>query len=321
MYYPFLRARQFELISLRELAIEGVTQGCIIPILEPVKIVFNNLDIAYKIFEQKEQTVYFVVNPTVGELIGDNNHYLDYLNGLNNSVFLPAFHYRNNYNSNSNYKSNSEFITQSIEKYGLNQCMLICKNDILENDQEFKILAELPQVTVINIEDPTRNRSLHRYVQGLGKTYIRLDDLFEKQSRNSDFLNIEEHRFSEEHIYYSQENFNGFSDYTVLPSEYTDGGSTPRAVVIHLTYLNQQNQIMIRHFTSESNDSIANIQGKFAEAAQKAVNYCRMNNLSNSAIIELENYFDEQHYPGLGTVKKISIKNHLSILSNYLRHL
>lgn len=314
MYYPFLRARQFELISLRELAIEGATQGCIIPILEPVKLTFNNLNLAFRIFEEQNQIVYFILNPSVGEMIGDSDHYLDYLNELNNEIVFPAFHYRNN------IKSNSEYITQSINKFGLNQCMLICENDISENDEEFKILAQLEQVTVINIEDPSRNRALHRFVQGLGKTYIRLDDLFEKQVRNSDFLNIEEHRFSEEHIYYNQENFNGFSDYTVLPSEFSDGGSTPRAVVIHLTYINQQNQIMIRHFTSITNDSIANIQGKFAEAAQKAVEYCRLNHLTNSAIMELENYFDEQHYPGLGTVKKISIKNHLLILSHYLRN-
>ncbi|PJJ10231.1 hypothetical protein CLU83_3630 [Flavobacterium sp. 1] len=310
MYYPFLRARQFELITLRELASEGATQGCIVPILEPVKLIFNNLNLAYKVFEEHKQNIYLIVNPASGELIGDNNHYLDYLNGLDNEIVLPAFHYRNN----------SEYITQSINHYGLNQCMLICKNDIRENDEDFKVLARLEQVTVINIEDPSRNRALHRFVQGLGKTYVRLDDLFEKQARNSDFLSIEEHRFSEEHIYYAEDHYNGFSDYTVLPSEFIDGGSTPRAVVIHLTYINGQSQIMIRHFTSESNDSIANIQGKFAEAAQKAVEYCRLNHLTNSAIQELENYFDEQHYPGLGTVKKISIKNHLLIVSHYLRN-
>lgn len=44
MYYPLLRARQFELIALRELAIEGATQGVIIPILEPVKERDNNLN-------------------------------------------------------------------------------------------------------------------------------------------------------------------------------------------------------------------------------------------------------------------------------------
>lgn len=315
MYYPFLRARQFELISLRELATEGATQGVIIPILEPVKSTFNNLNLAYNVFVERNQNVYLIVNPSVGELRGDVNHYLDYLSELNNEIILPAFHYRNN------YESNRDYITKSINTYGLNKCMLICKNDINENDEEFRTLVQLEQITVINIEDPSRNRGLHRFVQGLGKIYIRLDDLFEKQARNSDFLSIEEHRFSEEHIYYTLENFAGFSDYTVLSSEYSDGGSTPRAVVIHLTYLNQQNQIMIRHFTSEkNNDTIANIQGKFAEAAEKAVNYCRLNHLTNSAIEELENYYDEQHYPGLGTVKKISIKNHLLIVSHYLRN-
>ena len=312
MYYPFLRARQFELITLRELATDGATQGCIIPILEPVKLIFNNLNLAYKVFEERKQTVYFIVNPAVGELIGDNVHFLDYLNGLNSKIVLPAFHYRNN----------SEYITQSINKYKLNQCMLICKNDISENDLGFKTLAELPNVTIINVQEaPFRNRNLRTFIQRLNKTYIRLDDLFEKQARNSAFLNIEEHLFSEEQKYYLEDNFNGFSDFTVLPSEYSDGGSTPRAVVIHLTYINHQNQIMIRHFTSESNDSIANIQGKFAEAAKKAVGYCRLNHLTNSAIVELENYFDEQHYPGLGTVKKLSIKNHLLIISDYLKNI
>jgi len=308
MYYPLLRARQFELITLRELANEGITQGYVIPILEPVKESNNNLNLAYKVFEEKEQTIYLIVNPTVGEIDGDNSHILDYIEPLNSNIIKPAFYYHNN----------ASYIKASIKEYSLNDCMLICQNDISPENAEFKELAGLKEITAINIEDPGRNRSLDRFIRSLRKTYIRLDDLFEKQARNSDFLNMEEHRFSEEHIYYSEEGYSGFSDYTVLPSEFSDGGSTPRAVVIHLTYLNGENQIWIRHFTSETNDSIANVQGKFAEASEKAVNYCRENKLTNSAIQELENYYDEEHYPGLGTVKKLSIKNHILIVSQFL---
>lgn len=309
MYYPFLRARQFELIALRELAIEGATQGIITPILEPVKESHNNLNLAYKVFLEKKQDAFIIVNPIVGEFSGDNKHYLEYLNNLDESVFKPAFHYRNN----------SNFINESITQYGLTNCMLICQNDLREDDVNFQKLAESKAISFINIEDPGRNRALNRYISSLNKTYIRLDDLFEKQARNSDFLDMREHRFSEEHLHYQREGYQGFSDYTVLPSEYIDGGSTPRAVVIHLTYLNGHNQIWIRHFTSDTNDSIANVQGKFAEAATKAVRYCRENSLTNSAINELETYFDEEHYPGLGTVKKLSIKNHLLVLSSYLK--
>ncbi|MCZ8367797.1 sce7725 family protein [Flavobacterium sp.] len=310
MYYPFLRARQFELIALRELATEGATQGVIVPILEPVKETHNNLNLAHKVFQEKGQSAYLVVNPKFGELAGDSQFYIEYLATFNYEVFLPAFHYRNN----------AEYINQSIEQFGLTNCMLICENDIEGDDTNFKSIAELQAVSLITVNDPGRNRSLNRYIRGLQKGFVRLDDLFEKKDRNSDFLDVTEHRFSEEHIHYSTEGFEGFSDYTVLPSEYVEGGSTPRAVVIHLTYLNIQNEIWIRHFTSETNDSIANVQGKFAEAAAKAVNYCRQNGLSNSAITELETYFDTQHYPGLGTVKKLSIKNHLLVLSNFLRN-
>lgn len=310
MYYPFLRARQFELIALRELATEGATQGVIIPVLEPVKETHNNLTLAHKVFQDKNQSAYLIVNPTIGELAGDSTFYLEYLNELENSKFIPAFHYRNN----------SEFINQSIESFGLSNCMIICQNDVNPEDSEFKQLVAKAEVSSINVSDPNRNRTLHRFIRGLNKNYIRLDDLFEKQARNSDYLEIQEHRFSEEHIYYIEDGFNGFSDYTVLPSEYIDGGSTPRAVVIHLTYLNGENQIWIRHFTSETNDSISNVQGKFAEAAAKAVEYCRQRDLNNSAISELISYYDNEHYPGLGTVKKISIKNHLLVISQFLKN-
>ncbi|PKO99007.1 MAG: hypothetical protein CVU13_07720 [Bacteroidetes bacterium HGW-Bacteroidetes-8] len=310
MYYPFLRARQFELIALRELAAEEAIQGVIIPIIEPVKETHNNLTLAHKVFQDKSQTAYLIVNPTIGELAGDSNFYLEYLTELENAKFFPAFHYKNN----------SDFINQSIESFGLNKCMIICQNDVNPDDLEFRQLVARNEVSYINVSYPNRNRTLHRFIKGLYKNYIRLDDLFEKQARNSDYLEIQEHRFSEEHIYYAEDGFDGFSDYTVMPSEYIDGGSTPRAVVIHLTYLNGEDQIWIRHFTSETNDSISNVQGKFAEAAEKAVAYCRQKGLNNSAILELISYYDNEHYPGLGTVKKLSIKNHLLVVSQFLKN-
>jgi len=310
MYYTYLRARQFELIALRELATEEALQGAVIPILEPVKKALNNLTLAHTIFREKDQGAYLIVNPLVGELIGDGRHYLDYLTTLESDTYLIAFH----------YQANGNYIKECIGEYDLNDCLLICQNDLNVDDPDFKELAGMDQICAFTLDDPGRNRSLSRYLRGLHKTCIRLDDPFERQIRNSDFLEIAEHRFSEEHLYFKEDHFSGFSDYTALPSQYSDGGSTPRAVVIHITYLNEQDQIWIRHFTSKTNDSIANVQGKFAEAASKAVTYCRAKGLSNSAIEELEHYFEDEHYPGLGMVKKISIKNHILVVAEYLRN-
>lgn len=199
--------------------------------------------------------------------------------------------------------------------------MIICSNDTNSSSQDFISVATSVAVTIFNVEDPDRNRSLKRYIFRLNKQFIRLDDPFERQMRNSDFLSIKSHLYSEEHIHFNTEGFSGFSHYTTLPSEFIDGGSMPRAVAIHLTYLNEQNQIWIRHFTSTTNDSIANVQGKFAEAAKKAVNFCREYGYTNSALEELFRHYDEKHYPGLGTVKKLSMKNHLLVVVDSLKNI
>ena len=311
MYYPLLRARQFELIALRELALEEIIQRFVVPILEPVKESNNNLINAARIFGEKNLPVYIIVNPLIGEIPGDNPHYINLLSEINNVEIRIAFHYR----------GNSNYILKAIAENNFENCMVICPTDTTIEDVSFITLITHAAISAVCVESPGRNRSLHRFMRSLGKAYIRMDDLFEKQINNSAFLDITEHRFSEEHLYYSQEGFTGFGDYTVLPSEYIDGGSTPRAVVIHLTYLKNDSEIWIRHFTSNTNDSIANVQGKFGEAAHKAVAFCREFNLTNSAIKELEEYYDTQHYPGLGILKKISIKNHLIVVSDYLRML
>lgn len=308
MYFPYLRARQFELITLRELVLEGAL-GKITPVIEPVKESFSNLNLAHKVFQEKDFNAYLIVNPFEGEKPGDTDFFLVYMSNIPGSKFLPAFH----------YSDNQDFIEHSIERYNLTDCLIIGL-DNFANEEGFKAICRNPNVTHIMLLEPHKYRSLDRSLKGFGKFYIRLDNVFEKQEKNADFLNIPAHKFTEEHLFYSEDNYQGFADFTVLPKEYIDGGSTPRAVVIHLTYINKEveNQIWIRHFTSQTNDSIANVQGKFAEAANKAVSFCKELPLINSATSELESYFEEIRYPGLGTVKKISIKNHLLVIGDFL---
>lgn len=309
MYFPYLRARQFELITLRDLVSERSLQGKIMPVIEPVKKSLSNLNLAHKTFLEKDFCLYLIVNPFVGEASGDTDYFLNYITNIEDSKYFPAFH----------YSDNQAYIMSKIEQYELTDCMIICL-DNFSNEDGFRDLCRNPKISHIMLLEPHKYRSLDRFIKRLSKFYIRLDDPFEKQQRNADFLNISAHKFTEEHLFYSEDRYNGFADFTVLPREFIDGGSTPRAVVIHLTYLNEVNerQIWIRHFTSETNDSISNVQGKFAEAAEKAIRFCAELPLDNTAITELRNYYNDQKYPGLGTVKKISIKNHLLIIRSFL---
>lgn len=309
MYFPYLRGRQFELITLRDLASEGILNSKVTPIIEPVKESLNNLNLANKIFNDNNFNSYLIVNPFEGEHSGDTDFFLEYISNLENSKYFYAFH----------YSDNSNYIQSSIEKYGIENCMIICLDNFSDENQ-LKELCQNSSITHVTLLEPHKYRTLDRFIKNQNKFYIRLDDVFEKQQKNADFLNIPSHKFTEEHLYFISDGYNGFGDFTILPKEYSEGGSTPRAVAIHLTYINNSadNQIWIRHFTSETNDSIANVQGKFAEAAYKAVQFCDTLPLINSATNELKKYFEDAKYPGLGTVKKISIKNHLIVISSFI---
>ena len=308
MYYPLLRGRQFELLAIREVfSDEWQTYENIVPVIEPVKTNFNSLDLANNALKDSQEKMYLIVNPSVGELSGlDYEIVLDYINSDNNFIFLPAFI----------FSDNSSKIIELIDKYKINNCMLLLiDNSINEIDE----LLENKSITHIILSNPNQNRRIRKRLSDLKKSIIRLDDLFEKKERNSDYLNIVRHKFSEENVFYKDDKYTGFSDYTTLPMQFQEGGSIPKAVVIHLTYIDKDTgEIWINHITSDSNDSISNIQGKFAEAAKKAIDFCNEIKLTNPAILELIDYYTNNKYPGLGVIKKLSIKNHLYIINEYL---
>lgn len=93
----------------------------------------------------------------------------------------------------------------------------------------------------------------------------------------------------------------------------------PYAVAIHLMYQKENNEIWIKHFTSNTNNGRSNIQGKFAQAAEKAVTFLNAKDIHNFATEELRNYYNSRSYPELGMIKKISIKNHLELMNDVLK--
>lgn len=305
MYYPYLRGRQFELIALREFAGCRGGKNNVIPIIEPVKKTFNSMKIALPMLMDANIKFALVLNPQVGE-ITETSQIIeglgDYLNGQN--TWIPAFIVSNNYES----------IYELIVETDYKEVMIICTGVTDTSNKNFNDLIFLDNVKYIVIIQ--ENRTLKRTLSNSGKSLIRLDDKFSGQKRNSDYLDMPEEKFSEEHLFYKDEGYQGFSDYTVLVSDFIEGGSAPYAVAIHLTYQKENSEVWIRHFTSESNTDRANIQGKFAEALGKAVAFLDANHINNEASNELRTYYKESKYPGLGMVKKIAIKNHLELMND-----
>lgn len=309
MYYPYLRGKQFELLALREFIDSNEGECKIFPVIEPVKASFNSMKIALNKFIVENILFAVVLNPQIGELVRRTSTILEELQTelLETDKWMPAFIVNNK----------PKLIERFIIKGGFQNVMLICSESVNVDDPEFIDLLEQPPIRKVLISGD--NRSLKRKLDSLALEVIRFDDQFKAQKKNADYIDILEERFTEEHRYYQKDGFHGFADYTVLSSDYSDGGRLPYAVAIHLTYQKNADEVWVRHFVSDTNDDNTNIQGKFGEAAQKAVEFFNGIGYSNGAIKELNRYYDQAQYPGLGVLKKISVKSHIELINSILK--
>jgi len=306
MYYPYLRGRQFELIALREYAQIYKGTNKVIPIIEPVKKAFNSMKLALPLLVQGNVKFALILNPQVGEI----SRSLDITGELkeelaDQSKWIPAYLLGNNFSE----------VSEQIFNDLYNEVMVICSDKTDTSSSDFDDFISSSYIKYVVSKE---NRTLKRKLSHTGKIIIRLDDNFIAQKRNSDYSDIDEEKFSEEHMFYEEDGYAGFSDFTVLISDFIEGGAAPYAVAIHLTYQKENREVWVKHFVSTSNDDRANIQGKFAEAAEKAVLFLDMKNIRTKASDELREYYNNRAYPGLGMVKKISIKNHLELLNDIL---
>ena len=260
MYFPYLRGKQFELIALREFAIQYPNTEQIIPIIEPVKSTFNGLTTAARIMFEQNLRFALVLNPADGDFKRITKDILSEISILSENMekWIPTFLYQNN----------GETILSAIQDQELNNVMVIFKNGIDISDSILNFLSH-SQIQYIVNGDPNSRITMRRLSLLENKRIIRLDNCFAEQPRNVDYLNIPEDKFTEQHRFYSDDHFYGISDYTALPKDFIDGGMLPYAVAIHMTYEKNQDEIYVRHFVSDTNDDQSNIQRKFFEAATK----------------------------------------------------
>lgn len=308
MYFPYLRGKQFELIALREFAIQYPNTEQIIPIIEPVKSTFNGLTTAARIMFEQNLRFALVLNPADGDFKRITKDILSEISILSENMekWIPTFLYQNN----------GETILSAIQDQELNNVMVIFKNGIDISDSILNFLSH-SQIQYIVNGDPNSRITMRRLSLLENKRIIRLDNCFAEQPRNVDYLNIPEDKFTERHRFYSDDHFYGISDYTALPKDFIDGGMLPYAVAIHMTYEKNQDEIYVRHFVSDTNDDQSNIQRKFFEAATK-LKYFFTDRTKTTAINELITLLDDEKYPGLGVIKKLSIKNHIELMNSIL---
>ena len=302
MYFPYFRGRQYELLALKELASRHLISSSVVPIVEPVKYIpaLNNSASA---FQKAGLPLALVVNPSVGELSND-----------------PCF------------------VQQLIEKYvsmsNVIPAVLINSNAVVALDELSSKRDNVKDfLTVLDNPDSIdRYQALFPFVprytlcpfdrhirRKVKENCVLFENKFIKRNRNADYP--EDEFFSNDHIDYREDEYIGFGDYSIIGNDYVETGFAPYAVAIHIVYFADDNSLRIKHFVSDSNDDISDVAGKFYEAVQKLYNWYTNERQEHQLTVGLQtllNHYNNRTYPGLPTLKKLSIMHHLELLGRYI---
>jgi len=311
MYFPYLRGRQYELLALRELATNNLLGNYVMPIIEPVKLSPTLIKTIAE-YVRTEHSMAVIRNPVVGSFMKELK---DAEEDSKEETNKKEFHQL--YSDEKIIKSiimqeNATSLLKHWSDFGVDKkdLLVIAINrdflDIYEN--EFNTIN--PLYTLIPDETAFRRR--------IKRNRVTLDDKFESQSRNSDYQEKDEF-FSDDHLYFSEDGLKGFSDYSVVGSDYKESGFAPYAVAIHIVFFAEDKSLRIKHFVSESNGDISNPAKKFYEAVTKLNTWYQANTFSATLGLKtLLEHYNNQTYPGLGSVKKLSIMHHLELMGRYL---
>lgn len=310
MYQPYIRGKQFELIGIKELIPSVLIENKdkISPIIEPVKD-SSTLKTTIKSLANNDINFTLIINPQVGTFT-DTNRILTILKenvgNYTNFQIGIIFHENIDHKNIIDLLGNNNLTGISLS---------IIHNTMFDNIHEiFALYGREIKYNVVNLS-LTSKRYFRIFEK---KTLVELDDYFNAQTKNSDYLKIGESNFSEEHLYYKDDGFIGFSDYLSIGEEYSESGFLPFAVAIHLSYEDTSSRIKIRHFVSDSNDDNSDIGGKFAEALEKLIKWCDETQYDSIAIPIFREYYVKGHFPGLGTLKKLSLMNHIDLVSKLI---
>lgn len=299
MYFPYLRGRQSELLAIRTLLENNRLSEHVTPVIEPIKptATFRK---TLESFIHHERKLYIVANPQVGEFqkeLSGNVETSEEFNALINNEQISTL----------TIVEKEKDIIHDKEAY-------VLKN--ADHLEWWKRSKETSDLSVLFVPDQTEFR---RNLRDVRKRILQADH-FKEETRNADFLPLSSRPFSSDHLYYQKEGYYGFSDYSIVGSGFMEGGFAPRAVAIHIVYLTDENELRIRHFTSETNDDITNPAGKFHEALKKLVSVFKDDRRNETlGLKKLLEHYQRGTYPGLGTVKRLSIMHHIELISNYLR--
>lgn len=313
MYYPYLRSKQNEMLALKELLPIIIEKKVnISPIIEPVGdwASFKNL---LNDFQKNNINFTVVINPAVWEFIEDIDSLISIL-----EIELNDFeNYQVGVLVNDSTISYHQGIIERLQKSSLKyNWYTLIHNVVISNIDDLLSLFNAHKTVVNNVIDLSKTNSDRSYKDKFPLwTQICFDDYFKAQSKNADYLWVPSSIFSRDYISYASEWFKWFGDFLTIWDKYSDSGFSPYAVAIHISYKEEDNNIYVRHFASDSNTDTSNTAGKFLEANTKLNARLDREKISiTKGLQEFKELYARKHFPWLGFNKKLSIMNHIELI-------
>lgn len=313
MYYPYFRGKQYELITIRETAKLMASTG-FIPIIEPVRESISGLQKTLDMLCDEDASAIIVVNPQIGEYRDDGSDLI--------TLMREKFPDRNNlfWGLLLTESMQTGEVIQNCDKFR-NQQIAFIHSGFSDAQGLTPQLRDRTNISINVFLDNYCGKLYQRHFSNHG-IKILIHDGFQPR-RNRDHPDTAEF-FSELHATFEFENMDGFGDFLIVGKEYIDAGGPAYTIAIHLTYIDNEkdNEMHIRHFKSIRQDTPKDPAGKFAEALDKliiAIDDSDSKFIGSSAITEFRDLHRRGHYPGLGYVKKLSMKHHIETMADYLR--
>jgi len=309
MYHPYLRGKQYELMTVREMA-PLLKKADFRPVIEPVRETLSGLRKALGAVVEAGGRAIVIVNPYHGDLSDSGAALTELLN--------EEF-------SESSAISAGILLKQPV---ALDEA-LKCREAHINHDPVF-IHAGFTDAKALaqSLGPPTQDQCHVFFDRLCGKLYqkhfkgarrILIRDGFERR-RNADYDLVE--IFSDLHATFQDEGMDGFGDFLTVGDDFTEGGGPAYAVAVHLTFIDpeQDDAMRVYHFVSDRQDTPKDPAGKFAEALAKMMDVLSgpgSKMLETSAVKEFRALHEQGHFPGLGYVKKLSMNHHIATLAGY----
>jgi hypothetical protein len=188
----------------------------------------------------------------------------------------------------------------------------------IQDGMDKSLVAKLQNASCILV-----NKSrVHPGALSLLNNVVLYGDFFDKKSRNADYS--DKSFYSTLHTeWQSFSNAIGFGDYTILSEEYIESGGPAYVVTIHLSYVDAQefDSMYVRHFSSFNDESPTNPGGKFKSALDKVCEFIKTNpnEFNNTQGLRELLGLQGSAFPGLGQVKKYSMKHHIETTCDFVR--